>query len=167
MLKQKIQNDTKESLKAGNELQVSVLRMLLASILSKEKEKRYKISKSEPGLAENELLERSELKDEEIVDVVFSEIKKRKDAVIMFRNGNRMELAEKEEREAGILQKYLPEQISEEELKEIAKSAIEKIDAKGLKDMGKVMAEIMPRVKGKADAGLVSKIVKEFLSVVL
>ncbi len=164
MLKQKIQNDVKEALKAGNEVCLSTLRMLLASILSKEKEKRYKISKSETGLAEEELRKKSELKDEEIVEVIFSEIKKRKDAAAMFKQGNRPGLAEKEEKEIGILQKYLPEQISEEELKKIAKSAIEKTGAKGIKEMGKVMAEMMLKVKGKADAGLVSKIVKDFLS---
>jgi uncharacterized protein len=163
MLKQKIQNDVKESLKDGDELRLSVLRMFLASILSKEKEKRYKISKAESGLSEADLQSQSELKDEEIIDVVFSEIKKRKDAIVMFKQGNRPALAEKEEKEAEILKKYLPEQISQEELKKIAKSAIEKIGAKGIKDMGKVMAEMMPKIKGKAEAGLVSKIVKELL----
>jgi len=163
MLKQEIKNDVGDALKAGDEICLSTLRMLLAAILSREKEKRYKISKSEPGLAEEELQKKSELKDEEIIEVVYSEIKKRKDAAIMFRQGSRVELADKEEKEIGILQKYLPEQISEEELKKIAKSAIEKIGAKDLKDMGKVMAEIMPKIKGKADAGSASKLVKEFL----
>ncbi len=164
MLKQKIQNDTKDALKAGDEFQLSVLRMFLASILSKEKEKRYKISKVEPGLSGADLQKQSELKDEEIVEVVFSEIKKRKDAIIMFRQGDRPTLAKKEEKEIVILQKYLPEQISEDELRKIAKSAIEKIDAKGIKEMGKVMAEMMPKIKGKAEAGLVSKIVKDLLT---
>jgi len=163
-IKETIKSDLSVSMKQDDEMGRSTLRMLLAAILSKEKEKRYKISKLEPGLAEVDLQKKSGLKDEEIIEVIFSEIKKRKDAVIMFRQGNRAELAEKEEKEIRILQKYLPEQISEEELKKMAKSAVDNVGAKSLKDMGKVMAEIMPKIKGKADAGSVSKIVKELLS---
>ncbi|OGZ19728.1 MAG: hypothetical protein A3F95_01890 [Candidatus Nealsonbacteria bacterium RIFCSPLOWO2_12_FULL_39_31] len=184
-IKEAIKNKLGEFMKQDDEIGRSTLRMFLAGILSKEKEKRYKISKLEPGLAKQELQKKSELGDEEIVDVVCSEIKKRKDAAAMFRVGNRPELAEKEEKEIGILQKYLPEQISEDELKKIVKSAIEKIRAEEIhpvkyakggvplkaeqfnrvKDMGKVMAEIMPKIKGKADVGSVSKIVKELLSI--
>ena len=73
-------------------------------------------------------------------------------------------MVDKETKEKEILEKYLPEQLSEEEIKKLVKEAIEKIGAKEIKDMGKVMAELMPQVKGKADGSLVSKIVKELLT---
>jgi uncharacterized protein YqeY len=73
-------------------------------------------------------------------------------------------LAEKEKKEIEVLKKYLPEQLSGEEIKKIAEEAIKKTEAKEMKDMGKVMAELMPQVKGRADGATVSKIVKELLS---
>ncbi len=175
-LKEKIQNDLTQSVKKKKELESLVLRSLLAAILNKEKEKRYKIIKNEPELTEKELVEKSQLTDEEVVEVIFSEVKKRKEAILGFEKGQRQDLAEKEKKELAILQKYLPEQLSEEEIKKLAKEVIEEIGAKGIKDYnppaalqgkniyGKVMAELMPKVKGKAEGSLVSKIVKELLS---
>ena len=164
MLRKQIQDETKKAIKEGNELTVSTLRMLSASIISREKEKRYKISKQKPDLNEEGLIKESQLTDEEILDVISSEIKKRKDSVAVYRQGKREELARKEEKEIEILQKYLPEQLSEQELKKIVQEAIAKVGAKEIKDMGKVMAELMPKVKGKADNSLVSKLVKDLLS---
>lgn len=163
MLKQNIQSDISQSLKEANETASSTLRMLLASITAKEKEKRYKLSKE--GLSENELIEKSVLTDEEIIEVVSYEIKKRKEAILAFEKGNRQELADKEKKEIEILMKYMPEQISEEELKRMIKEAIDKVGAKEMKDMGKVMAELMPKVKGKADGSEISRIAKEILGV--
>lgn len=153
MLKEKIQEDLNLSLKSRKELAVSVLRLILAAILNKEKEKRFKSGQAEEV----------PLTGEELVEVIFSEIKKRKEAVELYIKGNRPELAEKEKKEMEILQKYLPEQLPEGEIKKLVKEAIDKTGAKEIKDMGRVMAELMPKVKGKADAGLVSKIVKELL----
>jgi len=163
-MKQKIQTDLTKALKKGDEITRSVLRMLLAEVLSKEKEKRYKASKEKPDLNEEKLAEKSALTDEEIIEVVFSEVKKRKEAIESFKKGKREDLVEKERAELEVLQIYLPEQLSEEEIKKIVKEAIEKTEAKEMKDMGKVMSEIMPKVKGKADGGLVSRVVKELLS---
>lgn len=163
MLKEKIQNETTQAMKERNELVCSTLRMLSAAIVSKEKEKRYKISKQKPDLNEEGLIKESQLTDEEIIEVISSEIKKRRDAIALYEKGNRQELADKEKKEIEILQKYLPEQLSEEEIKKIVKEAIEKTGAKEIKDMGRVMAELMPKVKGKADSGLVSRLVKELL----
>ena len=162
-LKQKIQQDTKLALKEKREIEVSTLRMLLSAAVNKEKEKRYKISKEKPDLSGEELEKESQLVDDEVIEVVSSEVKKRKEAILEFEKGKRQDLVEKERRELEILQKYLPEQLSEEEIRELAKEAIDKIGAKELKEMGKVMAELMPKIKGKADGGLVSKIVKELL----
>ena len=95
--------------------------------------------------------------------MVNSEVKKRREAVEGFEKGGRMESAEKEKEEMEILKKYLPEQISEEEIKNLVVEAVKSVGAKEIKDMGKVMAELMPKIKGKADPALVGKIVKEAL----
>ena len=153
-LKEKIQKDLAESVKGKEELKTSVLRMLTAAILNKAKEKRYKSGEEKEA----------ELNDEEIIEVIASEVKKRKEAAEEYEKGGRNDLAEKEKKELQILQKYLPEQLSEEEIKKLAKEAIEKIGAKDPKDMGRVMSGLMPQVKGKADGALVSKIVKELLA---
>ena len=151
-------------MKAGDQVLVGTLRMVMAVIATKEKEKRYKISKDKPELKEEELVKESELADEQIVEVISSEIKKRKDAIVLYQQGNRPELAEKEQKEIEILIKYLPEQLSGEELKKLVEESITTTGAKEMRDMGKVMADLNPKIKGKADGGEVSKLVKELLS---
>jgi len=185
-LKQKIQADLTNAIKSGNEISRSTLRLLSAAILNKEKEKRYKIVKGKPDLTEKELVKEASLTDEEVTEVISSEVKKRKESILEFKKGKREDLANKEKAEMEILQKYLPEQLSEEELKKLVKEAIVKIMGKEIhpvksadkvggvppeaeqfnrvKDIGRVMAEIMPKVKGKADGSEVSRIVKEILS---
>ena len=163
-LKQEIQSAVNESLKSGEQLRAGTLRMVLAAATSKEKEKRYKISKEKPSLKEEELAKESALTDQELIDVISSEIKKRKDAILLYEKGNRQELADKEKKEVEILKKYLPEQLSEDELKKLIAEAIAKVGAKELKDMGKVMQDLMPKVKGKADNSEISRIIKELLS---
>ena len=194
-LKQKIQQDLTTALREKKELELSVLRMLNAAIINKEKEKRYKISsqrdkslfhpslrsgkvKTELGeedksssspfaaarVTEEELEKESGLLEDEVLEIISSEIKKRKEAALLFEKGKRMDLAEKEKEEAKILEKYLPEQLSEEEIKKLAREIIEKNGAKDLKNMGKIMAGLMPKLKGRADGGLVSKIIRELLT---
>jgi len=163
-LKQKIQQNLIQAVKNKEELKSSVLRMLLAVILNKEKEKRYKLTRqnfSSKNLSGQD--KESQLIDEEIIKIVFSEIKKRKEAILGYEKGERKELAEKEKKELEILKEYLPEQLSEEEIKKLVKEVIEKTGASEIKDIGKVMAELMPKVKGKADGSIVSKIAKELL----
>jgi len=162
-LKGNIRENLKEAVKNREELKSSVLRLLLSAIFNKEKEKRYKLSKEKPEFEEKDLEKESQLVDEEVIEVISSEIKKRKESILEFEKGKREDLVEKEKKELDILQKYLPEQLSEEELQKLAKEAIDKTGAKEIKDMGKVMQEVMPKVKGKADGTLVSKIVKELL----
>ena len=163
-LKKRIQEDLVKSLKEKDDLKASVFRLLLASLLNKEKEKRYKAYQTKTDITEKELVEKSQLTDEEIVEVVSSEIKKRKEAALGFEKGKWQDLADKEKKELEILKEYLPEQMSEEEIRNLVKEIIEKVGAKTQKDMGKVMSQLMPRIKGKADGGLVSNIVKELLS---
>lgn len=163
-LRQKIQEELNQAVKERNEISSTTLRMLLAGIIDKEKSKRFTISKEKPELKEEELVEKSNLTDEEIISVVSSEVKKRKEAALEFEKGDRRELAEKEKTEMEILIKYLPEQLSDEELEEIVKVAVEKVGALTMKDIGKVMAEVMPKVKGKADGNQINQIVKNILS---
>lgn len=163
MLKEEIKQDLKKALKEKRKTELSVLRMVLASVLNKEKEKRYRLAKEQSELKSEELEKQSELTDEEIVEVLFSEKKKRKDAIEEFRKGERMDLVRKEEQEIKVLEKYLPEQLSEEEIKKQAQEVIKQMGATGLKDMGKAMSQLMPKLKGRAEGSVVSKIVKELL----
>ncbi len=154
MLKAQIQQESTEALKSKDQFKLGVLRMLLAAIFSKEKEKKYK-EKLEGDV---------QFSDEEIITVITSEIKKRKDAAALYDQGNRPELAENENKEIEVLKKYLPEQLSAEELDKMIKESVAKVGASEMKDMGKVMADLNPKIKGKADSGEVSKIIKELLS---
>ena len=162
MFKEKLQNDVKEALKAGNAEKRMVLSLVLSAVKSRELEKRGKLSKSEQDAVKLEEL--SKLTDEEIVEVVSSEIKKRKDSVEQYTKGGRPELAEKEQNEIKILAEYMPEQMSEEAVKEEVKKAISETGASSPKDMGKVIGAVMAKVKGKADGQMVSRLVKEKLS---
>lgn len=163
-IKEKIKIDLKEFLKERKKEEASVLRMLLAAILTKEKEKRAKIVKSEEKLSEEELSEKSQLEDDEIIPVILSEVKKRKEAILSYEKGEREDLADKEKEELLILKKYLPEQMTDEEIEKIVKEAVEKLGASSIKDMGGVMKEIMPKVQGKAEGSKISQIVKKLLS---
>lgn len=150
-LKEQIQIDFKKAFKERNEIKLSVLKMLRSEIGNAEIAKRAKLGKESP------------LNDEEIIGVLSREIKKRKDAIEMYEKGGREELAEKEKEELKILLPYLPEQLSEEEIRQLAQKAIEQTGASGEKEMGKVMGFLAPKIKGKADGALVSKVVKELL----
>ena len=161
-LKEQIQNNLKLALKERKEIEVMTLRMLIAAVLNKEKAKRAKLAKEE--LAEKELVEKSQLTDEEVIETISSEVKKRRVAVLEFEKGEREDLVEKEKKEIEVLKKYLPEQLSEEEIRKLVKEVIDKVGAAEMKDIGKVMAELMPQLKGRADGNLVGRIVKELLS---
>ncbi len=158
---EKINQDLRKALKGKNELEVLVLRGLNAAIHNKEIEKRTKLSKEEKDI--EKLKEESKLTEEEFIEVISTEAKKRKEAIEEFRKGDRNDLVEKEEKELEILKRYLPEQMSEEQIKEEAKKAIEEVGAIGPKDTGKVMSVLMPRLKGKAEGAVASKIVGELL----
>ncbi|MFH1346630.1 MAG: GatB/YqeY domain-containing protein [Spirochaetota bacterium] len=151
MLNQKISEDLKEAMKAGKEFETGVLRMLLSSLHNKEIEKKGKGGDSA-------------LSDEEIIEVLSKEAKKRKEAAELFNNAGRQELGEKELKELELVKKYLPEQVGAEEIEKIVKAAIEKTGAKTVKEFGKVMAEAMKDLKGKADASAVSEAAKKFLA---
>lgn len=161
-LNQKIQEDLKIAMKEKDEIALETLRMLNAQIINREKEKRLKLSKE--GLDEKDLLKGSKLKDQEIIEVIISEAKKRREAISEYEKAQRTDLAAKENKELEVLKRYLPEQLSEKEINKIIEEVVEETDAKDIKDIGKVMTNVMPRLRGKADGNLVNKIVKEILS---
>lgn len=150
--KEKIQNDTKEAMKAKDELKLSVLRMLSSAIKNKELEKRAKTGKEEA------------LNDEEVVASIRSEAKKRKDATEEFEKGGRRDLAEKETAELKILENYLPAEMPDEDLEKIAKEVVAGLGEVTQKDFGRVMGEVMKRMKGEAGGDRVSAAVKKLLS---
>ena len=153
-IKDKINENIKSALKNGLNDEASALRFLNSAIKNKELEKRASLSKENKNAAELENL--SELSDEEILSVISSEIKKRKDSVAQYERGGRDDLVEKEAAELEILKKYAPAEIPEEELKILIKNKIA-----GEKDFGKAMGLVMVEVKGRADGSLVKKIIEE------
>lgn len=162
ILKERISVDLAEAVKNKEKEKALVLRSLNAAIKNAEISKRTKIFKAEEKV--EDLDKASALTDEEIIGVIYSQIKQRRDSVVEFEKGNRADLAAKEKEQIEILSRYMPEQMGEEEIKKEAREVIEKTGAKTAKDTGKVMAELMKKVKGKADGSLVSKIVKELLA---
>ena len=105
-----------------------------------------------------------EATDEDVIEVIGREIKKRKESIELYKKGGREELAQNEQKEIEILQNYLPEQISEEEVRKLIKETISQTGASTIADIGKVMGTLMPKVKGKADSTLVSNLVRTALS---
>lgn len=142
----KIQNDLKEAQLSRDEIKVSTLRLLLAEINN------LRIAKG------------VDLSQGDIQTVVQKEVKKRKEAAAGFRSGGREDSAQKEESEMAVLQEYLPEALSNEELTKLVDEAITEIGANSLQDIGKVMGVVMGKVAGRADGGTVSSLVKEKLS---
>ena len=161
MLKDKLKEDMKNALKSGDSARRTLIGMVLASVKNKELEKRGKLIKTitDPIQLEAE----SQLTEQETMDVVASEVKRRRDSVAEFEKGGRPELAEAEKAEAEILITYLPEQMSDEALRELINKAITSTGATTAKDMGKVMAIVKAETKGSADGQRVSTIVKELL----
>jgi len=144
-LKLTIQDQLKTSLKTKDATRVLVLRMLISAIKNEE----IAQVKREEGLS-----------DEEITAVIARQIKQRKDSIEQFIKGERMDLAEKEQKELSILQTFMPEQMSDEKIRSIAREII----AGGKSGFGAVMSAVMQQVKGKTDGGVVKKIVEETLT---
>lgn len=137
--------DLKESLKSRDSIKTSVIRLLKSSIKYREIEKKAPLS------------------DDEIIEVIMSGIKQRRESVEQFSKGGRTDLVQKESNEIEIMQAYLPQPLTEEELVDEVKSVIKEVGATSAKDMGKVMKALMPRVKGRAEGTKVSSIVKELM----
>jgi uncharacterized protein YqeY len=162
-LKDTIKEDMKTAFKAGDTATRGTLTMLLSVIQNRELEKRAKLMKA-GSATEADVAAQSALTDGEVIDAISSEIKKRKDAAAQFEAAGRAELAASETAEAGILMKYMPEQMSEDAVKELITKAIADTGAAGAKDMGRVMGAVAPQTKGKFDGSRLNALVKEALS---
>ncbi len=160
-LKDTINEDIKSAIKGGLNDKTSTLRFLNSVIKNKELEKRNRLSKEGRPLAELEKL--SELIDEEVINVIFGEIKKRKESIAQYEKGGRKDLAKKEAAELEILKKYVPEEMPEEELRPIIEKKIAEIDGATMKDFGKIMGSVMAEVKGRVEGGIAKKIIEEEL----
>jgi len=145
-LKDSIQEALKGALKRQQRVEVSTLRLLLSEI------KYAEIAQQKPA------------DDNKVLDVVTREIKRRRESIEAFKKGNRSDLVGQEEAELAILLSYLPEQMSRDEIMAAARRVVDAVGAKGPSDKGKVMAQLMPQLKGKADGKEVSEIVSELLA---
>lgn len=145
-MRERIMNDIKESMKSQNKERLAVLRMVKGAIQLEE------ISKKQ------------ELNDNDIIAVVSKQIKTRRESITEFVKGNRNDLVEKTKSEISILEEYMPEQLSEEEIIKTIDEVINEVNPQAPSDMGKVMGIVTPKLKGRADMSLVSKIVKEKIS---
>ena len=145
-LKAQLLQDMKDAMRAKDKLRLSTIRMINSLIKNAEIEKR------------------GELTDDEIIQLLMKYAKQRKEAIEMYEKGGRQDLVEKEKAELAVVESYLPKQMSEEEIRELVKEAIEATGASSPKDIGKVMQHVMPKVKGRADGSVVNKIVREMLA---
>lgn len=144
-LKERLQDDWKLAMKNKDNFRAGVISMARAAVLQSEKT---------DGKA---------LDDEQVIDVISREVKQRRESIAEFEKGNRPDLVEQAKKEIEILLDYLPQQLTEDEIHEMVREAIVEVGANSIKDMGKVMSVIQPRVKGRADGKIVSQIVKEQL----
>ena len=144
-MKETLLNDLKDAMKNRDELKKNTITMLRAAILQVEKD-------SQKTLTEDEILA-----------IVAKEVKKRKDSMEDYKKGDRLDIVEQLEREVEILSKYLPKQLTNEEIVELVNEAISSTGATSPRDMGKVMKYLRPKTAGKADGKVVSDIVKEEL----
>jgi len=141
-IREKIEDDFKQALKKRDKITISTLRMLKAAIQNKEIEKKGE-----------------KLQDGEVIKIIAKQVQQHQDSIEQFTKGQRQELVEKETRELEILKKYLPEQLSPEEIADVVKRIITETGAKGKPDFGKVMKLAMAELGGKADGKLVGQIV--------
>jgi len=160
MLQARINEDLKEFLKAGKSFEAGVLRLMVAALKNKEIANRGLV-RTERG--QTQMNNQEKLTDEEIVDLLMKEVKKRKEAAEVYKKGNREDLAENEMKELAVIKKYLPEELSAEEVGKIIDKAIAVTGATSLKEMGKAVAEAAKELKGRADMAEVSKAIKEKL----
>ena len=161
-LKEKIKDDMKAAFKAGDQVGRSTLAMLLSVIQNRELEKRAKLMKA-GSASEADVAAKSELTDTEVIDAISSEVKKRRESITTYEAGGRPELAEGEKKEAHVLAKYLPEQMSEDEVKKLIADAIAQTGATSGADMGKVMGKLAPGIKGRFDGARANALVREAL----
>ncbi len=146
MLRDRLSEEMKVAMKARDDIRLSVIRLVRSSVKNREIESRH------------------ELADGEIIEVVSTLVKQRRESIRMFGEAGRTDLVEKEEKELAVLLTFLPQQLTREEVESLVAKVVADCGAQGPKDMGKVMKAIMPHVAGRADGSLVSAVVKEKLA---
>lgn len=149
-IKDQIMADLKQAMKDKDQDRLRVLRSLKAKLLERE------ISERKGG--------EGEISDEQTIEVLLKAAKQRKESIEQFEKGDRNDLAKSEKDELEIINSYLPEMLSEDEVRDIAREKIEELGAEDMSDMGQVMGVLMQELKGKAEGSIVSKVVKEELS---
>ena len=145
-LEERLIDEMKEAMKSNDKLRLSTIRMIRSAAKNKEIEQRQKLN------------------DEDIQRVIQGMIRRGEDSLDQFRAGGRMDLVEKESKELEILRSFLPQSLSQEDILKMIDQSVEEVQASSLKDLGKVMKSVMPKLQGKADGKLVNQLVKERLS---
>lgn len=147
IIKQKLTDDLKQAMRSGDKVKSSVIRLLMAAVQNAEIAARQ-----------------TTLGDQEILGIIAKEVRQHKESITAFKQGNRDDLVAQEEAEMAILKEYLPQQISREEITAAAKKVISETGAQGLGDKGKVMSQLIPQLKGRADGREVNEVVTGLLS---
>lgn len=145
-IKERLQEDWKQALKARDKFKAETLSTARSAVLLVEK------------------TEVVQLEDERVIEILSREVKQRRESMLEFEKGNRQDLVDKVNAEIQILLNYLPQQLSEDEILEIIREAAIEVGANNMKDMGKVMSAVRPKVVGRADGKLVSQMVKDYLN---
>ena len=146
MLQEKLMADLKKAMKGGDKTRLEVIRMVRARIKN------------------TEIAKQKSLDDSDVLDVIAKEAKQRRESITEFKKADRQDLSDKEEAELAILLKYLPQQMSREEVLAAARRVIEEVGARGPGDKGKVMQNLVPQLKGKAEGRDINEVVTELLS---
>ena len=144
-LKDRLLEDMKSAMKEKDTIRKSTITMVRAAILQKEKDEKVKLD------------------DDGVVGIIVKEVKQRRDSIPDFERGNRPDLVDKLNTEINILTEYLPQQLTEKEIEKIVVQTISEVGATGMKDMGKVMGALMPRLKGRADGKLINGMARKHL----
>ena len=145
-LKEKLLSNMKEAMKSKDSVKLGTIRSVISAVKNQEIDLK------------------KELNEEEILTIVSREVKKRKEAAVLYEKGNRPELKNKEIQEMKILQTYLPEQVSEKDLRRRIQEVIAETGAEGMQDFGKIMKILVPEFKGKADNSLIKELANEYLN---
>jgi uncharacterized protein YqeY len=145
-LKEELLSNMKEAMKSKDSVKLGTVRSVISAVKNQEIDLK------------------KELSEEEILTIVSREVKKRKEAAVLYEKGNRPELKDKEIQEMKILQTYLPEQVSEKDLRRRIQEVIDETGAEGMKDFGKIMKTLVPEFKGKADNSLIKELANEYLN---
>jgi uncharacterized protein YqeY len=145
-LEERLNEEMKQAMRSADKLRLSTIRMIRSGIKNKEIEQRKKLD------------------DEAIFKVIQGMVRKSEEAIEQFKAGGRMDLVEKEQKEVETMKSFLPQPLSREEILKIIDQTIEETQASSLKDIGKVMKSVMPKLEGKADGKLINQMVKEKLS---